>query len=97
MALHITNINELNNYNVELIEAKKSYDETIKKLLLSIKQTEDYWQGEEGNSFREQIYNVINKDLTAISNEFEAEIFYIKKLQQVLENAQEQIKNRLNG
>ena len=97
MALHITNINELNNYNVELVEAKKDYDETINNLLLSIKETEDYWQGEDGDNFREQIYGVINKDLKAISKEFEAEIIYIKKLQMVLENAQEQIKSRLNG
>ena len=97
MALKVTNINELKYYKTQIEKARNAYDETIKGLTDSIKMTAVYWQGFDGDQFRSNLYSLIGKDLNCISKEMTAEIEYINKLIAVLENAQEQIKSRLNG
>ena len=97
MALKVTNIDELKYYKDKLQKSKNEYDETINKLLDTIKVTAIYWQGVEAEEFRLYLYSLIGKDLNCISKEMEAELNYVNKLAMVLENAQEQVKNRLNG
>ena len=96
MALKVTNVNELSYYKDHLEKNKVAYDDTIDKMLDAIKLSAIYWQGEEANQFREKLYSLIGVDLNCISTEMKAEIEYLNKLVAVLENAQEQIKSRLN-
>ena len=97
MALGYTNIEELKSYKEELVKTKDVYDDTIDNLMDVVKMSAIYWQGIEGNLFRAKLYGLIGADLNSISSEMKAEIEYINKLIIVLENAQEQIKSRLNG
>lgn len=97
MALKVTNISDLKYYKDQLTKTKVSYDESIDKLIDTIKLSAIYWQGEDGNNFRENLYSLVGSDLKCISKEMNAEIDYLNKLIIVLENAQEQIKSRLNG
>ena len=96
MALKVTNVNELKYYKDGLIKCEKAYEDTINKLIDTIKLSAVYWQGAEGNDFRDKIYTLIGSNLNTVTTEMDAEIEYINKLIMVLENAQEQIKNRLN-
>jgi hypothetical protein len=96
MALRVTNINELKSYKDYLVKYKNAYDETIDRLVDSIKLSAIYWQGEDGSNFRDKLYSLIGTNLNSVSNEINAEIEYLDKLILVLENAQEQIKHRLN-
>ena len=97
MALKVTNVNELKYYKDYLEKYKNLYDDDIDNLIDTIKLSAIYWQGEDGNNFRENLYSLIGSNLQCISNEMNAEIEYLSRLIAVLENAQEQIKNRLNG
>lgn len=97
MALKLTNINELKSYKTKIEKSKLEYDETIKHLMDTIKLSAIYWQGEEGNLFRDNLYSLVGVDLNVISNEMKAEIDYLNRLITILENAQEQIKSRING
>ena len=96
MALKVTNINELKYYKDSLAKCHNSYEDTIDKLVDTIKLSAIYWQGEDGNEFRDKLYSLIGSNLNSVSTEMNAEIEYLDKLVLVLENAQEQIKNRLN-
>lgn len=97
MALKIANIDNLKNYRNQLDKVKVSYDETINKLLKTIKMSSLYWKGEDGDIFREKLYTLITQDLKCISKEIKAEADYINKIVIVLENTREQVKSRLNG
>lgn len=97
MAVQVTNINELKNSEITITNAKVSYDEALKKLSDAIKITEFSWQGEDGMKFREDLMALINNDLKDVSEEMNSEINYLKKIHTILENAQEQVKNRLNS
>lgn len=97
MALKITNISDLKYYKGQIEKAKIEYDETIKNLMDTIKLSAIYWQGEDGNTFRDNLYSLIGIDLNTISKEMNAEIDYLNRYITILENAQEQIKSRLNG
>ena len=97
MALKITDIAELKYYKVELERTKAAYDEVISNLLNTIKASSLYWQGVDGNILRERLYLLIKYELQCVSKEINAEVLYLGKIIAVLENAQEQIKNRLNG
>ena len=97
MALKTTNVNELKYYKSQLEKTKQLYEDTLDGLIDSVKMSAIYWQGLDGNNFRSKVYGLIGKDLNCISKEITAEIEYLNKLIIVLENAQEQIKSRLNG
>lgn len=97
MALTVTNINELRNYKSQIEKTMNSYNDKIKELTDTVKNTSLYWQGEDGEVFRTNLYSLIDNDLNCISKEMAAELEYLKKLIIVLENAQEQVKSRLNG
>ena len=96
MALKVTNVYELKYYKDYLEKYKNLYDEDVNNLIDTIKLSAIYWQGEDGNNFRDNLYSLIGSDIECISNEMNAEIEYLSRLIAVLENAQEQIKNRLN-
>lgn len=97
MALQTLNINELKYRKDRLSSFKDNYDEVLNNLLDEVKMIAFYWQGSNSNNLRTELYKLIGNDLNNISNEINAEIEYLKKLILVLENADEQIKNRLNG
>ena len=97
MALKVTDIGDLKRYKLQLDKINTSYDEVINNLLRTIKTSSLYWQGEDGDLFREKLYSLITYELKCISREINAESEYLGKIVLVLENAQEQIKNRLNG
>lgn len=97
MALKTTNVNELKYYKSQLEKTKTLYEESIDGLTDTVKVTALYWQGIDGNNFRSNLYSLIGNDLSCITKELTAEIEYLNKLIIVLENAQEQIKSRLNG
>ena len=97
MALKTTNVNELKYYKSQLEKTKTLYEESIDGLTDTVKVTALYWQGIDGNNFRSYLYSLIGNDLSCITKELTAEIEYLNKLIIVLENAQEQIKSRLNG
>ena len=97
MALKITNIDDIKNYKSELEKDKAAYDDVINKLTNIIKTSAAYWQGEDGDAFRERLYGFIANELNIISKEIGAEINYLGKVILVLENAREQIKSRVNG
>lgn len=97
MALQTININELKYRQDRLKKLKDDYDETLRNLLDEVKTIAFYWHGNDSSNLRSELYKLIGTDLNNISNEIEAEVNYIKRLILVLENADEQIKNRLNG
>ena len=96
MALTITNIDELRNYKNQIEKTKISYDEKIDELTNTIKSTALYWQGEDGEVFRTNLYSLIDNDLKCLSKEMSAELEYLKKLIIVLESAQEDLMGRRN-
>ena len=96
MALKITNVNELKYYKDGLIKCQNTYEEITNKIIDAIKLSAIYWQGEDGNEFREKLFSLIKSNKSIYFTELDAEIEYVNKLIIVLENAQEQIKNRLN-
>ena len=98
MALTITNIDELRNYKNQIEKTKISYDSPLAISATEIfKENEDYYYHKDGEVFRTNLYSLIDNDLKCISKEMSAELEYLKKLIIVLENAQEQVKSRLNG
>ena len=97
MALQTINLSELKYRQDRLTSLKDSYDETLNNLMDEVKMIAFYWQGNDSSLLRNELYKLIGTDLNNISNEIEAEIDYIKRLILVLENANDQIKNRLNG
>lgn len=97
MALKVTDIGELKYYKMQLKRTKDSYDDVIRNIMSTIKNSSLYWQGEEGENFRSNLYSLVSRDLNCISKEINAEVEYLGKIVNVLENAQEQIKNRMNG
>ena len=97
MALRISNIDDIKYCREELEKDRRRYDEVINKLINTIKMSAVYWQGEEGDQFREELYSLIMNELRVISKEINAESNYLRKVIIVLENARNQIKSRLNG
>ena len=97
MALKISNIDDIKYCREELEKDRIRYDEVINKLINTIKMSAVYWQGEEGDQFREELYSLIMNELRVISKEINAESNYLRKVIIVLENARNQIKSRLNG
>ena len=96
MSLTITNIENVKNAKEKIKSAKKSYDESLKLLSHTVKFTEFSWQGKNADDFRTEVNKLINGDLENVSKELEVEINYLTKLSTVLENAEEQVKQRLN-
>ena len=97
MALKVTDLGEIKYYKVQLERTKNAYDEVINNLLKTIKDSELYWQGEDGNLMRSKLYSLISNELRCISKEINAEADYLGKIILVLEEAQEQVKGSLNG
>ena len=97
MSLQITNINNIKESSSLIVNAKNSYDTALKELVNAVKSTELSWTGEDAYNFRQEVYNIIVKELYSISDEMNIEATYLKRLTYVLENAQEQVKNRLNS
>jgi uncharacterized alkaline shock family protein YloU len=97
MALQITDINVLKNSEVEISKAKAEYDDILKNLENAVKSTENSWNDKDGVEFRTKVLNLINNDLKEMSMEMEFEINYLKKIAMVLENAQQEIKKRINN
>ena len=77
MALKVTNVNELRYYKDGLSKYKEMYNETIDRLIDSIKLSAIYWQGQEGNELRDKLYSLIGTNLGCVSTEINAEIEYI--------------------
>lgn len=97
MALKITDIGQIKYYKVQLERTKNAYDEVINNLLKTIKESELYWQGEDGALLRSKLYSLISNELRCISKEIDAEANYLGKIVLVLEDAQNQVKGSLNG
>lgn len=97
MALQFTNINELKNSQLQIELAKTTYEDTIKNLRDAIKNTEQSWQGEDAYNYRIELNDIINKKLQNVIDEMNFEIDFLKKTTSVLQDAQERVKNKLNG
>lgn len=97
MALKVTDIGELKYYKIQLNRTKVAYDEVLRELINTIKNSALYWQGEDGDAFREKLFGLLSRDMACISKEINAEAEYLGKIIFVLEEAQEQVKNRLNS
>lgn len=97
MALQIANIGLMKKSSVDIENSKNTYDDTLKEIENAIKSTENSWNDQDGNDFREKVMLLLDNELKDISEEMEFEINYIKKVSTVLENAQEQVKNRINN
>ena len=96
MSLAVTNIENLKTAKQKIVEAKSNYDEAIKNLKQINKNTEITWQGKNADDFRAEVGKLLYGDLESISKEFEIEIRYLEKITTVLENAEDQVKQRLN-
>lgn len=97
MALQITNIEDLKSSQARILEAKTSYDEILTKLRNAVVDTENYWNDMDSYKYREKLLNLIDNQLTDVSNELEFESSFLKKTYLTLEDAKTQVKNRLNG
>ena len=97
MALQVTNLDVMKKSEIDITEAKNSFDETTNNLRKSIKTMELYWNDRDGYELREKMLGFIDSNIKNISEEMENEIKYIKKVYMILENVQEQVKNRLNS
>lgn len=97
MALQIANIELMKKSSVDIAKAKDTYDDALKEIENAIKSTENSWNDQDGNDFREKVMLLLDNDFKDISEEMGFEINYIKKVSTVLENAQEQVKNRINN
>ena len=95
MSLQITNIEELKNSKVQITKEKELYQDTILDLENAIKETNITWNGNESDDFREKTLTLVDK-LKKVEDEMTYEINYLDKIIAVLENAQEQVKNKLN-
>ncbi len=95
MSLQITNIEELKNSKIQIAKEKELYQDTLLDLENAIKETQITWNGNESDDFREKTLAIVNK-LKNVENEMTYEVNYLDKIIVVLENAQEQVKNRLN-
>ncbi len=96
MSLTVTHIEALKNSTARIISAKKSYEDTLSVLKESIKFTEFSWQGKNADDFRTEVNKLITDDLESVIKELEIEINYLNKVTIVLENAEDQVKQRLN-
>ncbi len=96
MSIQKSNISEMKYYSNQIKKAKTSFDDSLKLLKQTIAFTEFSWTGVEADEFRQNVSSVINNNLSKITKEFEIEIKYLDKVSSVLENAEEQIKKRLN-
>ena len=96
MPIQKVNIGEMKYYSNQIKKAKTSFDDSIKLLKQTIAFTEFSWTGTEADEFRQNVSSIIKNDLSKISKEFEIEIKYLDKVSSVLENAEEQVKKRLN-
>ena len=97
MALKITNLDALKTYEAKIKSAKAEYDQALKKLKSAVMSTEDSWDDRDGYDFRDKLIKLINTDLKIVSDEMNFEVQYLKKSSAVLENTQQEVKNRLNG
>lgn len=97
MALTIVNLDEIKKAELEINDAKTNYDESLKLLKDTINNTINFWQGEDADLYRAKVNHLIDNGLSNASYEMEYEKAYLNKVSTVLENAQEQVKNRLNG
>ncbi len=97
MALTIVNLDEIKKAELEISDAKTNYDDSLKLLKDTINNTINFWQGEDADLYRERVNHLIDNELSNASYEMEYEKAYLNKVSTVLENAQEQVKNRLNG
>lgn len=96
MSLTVTNIESLKSASARIKAVKKSYDDTLKVLTDTIKITEFSWQGKNADDFRSEVNKLISEDIESVSKELEVEINYLTKVSAVLENAEDQVKKRLN-
>ena len=96
MALQITNVNELKNAKTLIETSKKSYDESLDSLRNAIIEIQNYWQGEDSIEYQDKVLNLVNRELSHESTELEFEVKYLNRIITVLDNAQDQIKKRLN-
>ena len=97
MALQVVNVDELKQHKEKINNYKNAYDSKLRELLDLIRSISIYWQGVESDNFRNELYSIIRSNFNIVSVEMNAEVEYLNKLILVLENAQEQIKNKLNG
>ena len=97
VALQITDLSVLKSSEAEIRAAKAEYDEILKNIENAIKSTENAWNDKEGIEFRTKVLNLLEHDLKDMSTEMEFEVNYIKKITMVLENAQQEIKKRINN
>ena len=97
MSLTVTNIETLKNSKSKIISAKKSYEDTLNVLKDTVKITEFSWQGKNADDYRAEVNGIIKDDLESVVKELEVEISYLNKITQVLENAEDQVKQRLNS
>ncbi len=96
MPIQKTNIDEMKYCSNQIKKAKISFDDSVKLLKQTIAFTEFSWTGQEADEYRQNVTSIIKDDLSKISKEFEIEIKYLNKVASVLENAQDQVKKRLN-
>ncbi len=97
MSLTVTNIENLKTAKSKIISAKKSYEDTLEIIKNTVKFTEFSWQGKNADDYRAEVNEIIDKDLESVVKELEIEINYLNKITQVLENAEDQVKQRLNS
>ena len=96
MALQITNVNELKVAKDNIKESKESFDSSLTTLSDNIKTLQNYWQGEDGYNYQTKVMNIIDNDLALVSEEMAFEVKYLDRITSVLDNAQEEVKKRLN-
>lgn len=97
MALKVTNISDLKNSELKIKEAKNSYLEALNGITDAVKSTELFWQGEDAYKFRREIYSLIKTDFNDVKEELEFEELFLNRVRTTLENAQEEVKKRLNS
>lgn len=97
MALKVMNINDLKNSELKIKEAKNSFEEALKGITDAVKSTELFWQGEDAYKFRQEIYSLIKTDFNDVKEEMEFEELFLNRVRTTLENAQQEVKKRLNS
>lgn len=96
MALHITNIDQLKKSKLAIENAKQSYSEHLDILKNAVIEIRDCWQGEDSLEFQNKLIEIIKDNLALELSEMDFEVRYLNKITTVLENAQDQVKKRLN-
>ena len=96
MALQITNIDRLKNSKIIIEKAKTSFEEEMKILNDATIEIGNNWQGEDSSVIQNKIVDIINKELTNEKGEMMFEMKYLDRIIFVLENAQNEVKKRLN-